>query len=338
MKKILLALSVLVLAFALTSCEKETIASRASKKGLDIGTAFGSDIFNPEDQERIKEFSNILVAENFMKCANLRPNAKFWNWSDIDHAIEFAQANNIQMKFHTMFWHQQNSSFVSNISTKEDALAFMDDHIKTIMEHLKGKIKVYDVVNEMFEEDGSFRQSKWYNLIGEEYLAHALTVARSCDPDAKLYLNEYNNECVGYPKADAMFNFVKKLKESGVPIDGIGMQLHLSTDLPFNPDAIRANCRRYADIGIEISFSEVDVRLPASKFNDEAEVKKQEEIYTTLLDIALTEPNVKSFIVWGMYDRTNWVPATFGGYGNACIYDMEYNKKPVYNALFEKLK
>lgn len=338
MKKTILVTSLIVSLLTLVSCGKETIASRATKKGLDIGTAFASDIFDPEGQERIKEFSNILVAENFMKCANLRPNAKFWNWSDIDHSIEFAEKNNIQMKFHTMFWHQQNSSFINNMKSKEEALEMMDNHIITIMDHLKGKIKVYDVVNEMFEEDGSFRKTIWYNLIGEEYLAHALTVASEHNSGAKLYLNEYNNECVGYPKADAMYNFVKSLKEKGVPIDGVGMQLHLSTDLPFDPDAIRANCKRYADIGIEISFSEVDVRLPASKFKDPEEIKKQEYIYTTLLDIALTEPNVKSFIVWGMYDRTSWVPATFGGYGNACIYDVEYNKKPVYEAMFEKLK
>lgn len=338
MKKIIFAITLIASIFALSSCGKDTIAKRATKKDLKIGTAFASDVYDPDGQERIKEFSNIIVAENIMKWANLRPNAKFWNWSDIDNALKFAEENNIDVKWHTLFWHQQNSNFLYNMKTKEDAEKMMDEHITTVMQRYKGRIKVYDVVNEMFEENGSFRENIWYKLMGEEYLAHALTVARAQDPDAKLYLNEFNNECVGHPKADAMYNFVKKLKEEGVPIDGVGMQLHLATDLPFEPDKIRANIRRYAELGIDISFSEIDVRIPASKFNDPAEIEMQKYIYTTLLDIALTEPNVKSYIVWGMYDRTSWVPATFPNYGNACIYDVNYNKKEVYEEIFNKLK
>lgn len=337
MKKSIIAVAITAAALLLTSCG-DTIAKRATKKNLDIGTAVASDVFDPEGQKRIKEFSNIIVAENVMKWANLRPNAKFWNWSDIDALIKFAEANNIQVKWHTLFWHQQNSNFLFNMKTKEEATQMMDNHISTIMTKYKGRIKYYDVVNEMFEEDGSFRDTLWYRLMGEEYIAHALTTARASDPDAKIYLNEFNNECVGYPKADAMYNFVKKLVEAGVPIDGVGMQLHLATDLPFDADAIRANVRRYAELGVDVAFSEVDVRLPSSKFKDEAEIKKQSDIYTTLLDIALTEPNVKSYIVWGMYDRTNWVPATFPNYGNACIYDVQYNKKPVYTEILKKLK
>lgn len=338
MKKTIIVTSLIVSLLTLVSCGKDTIATRATKKGLKIGTAFASDVYDPEGQKRIKEFSNIIVAENVMKSANLRPNAKFWNWSDIDNALKFAEENNIEVKWHTLFWHQQNPSFINNMQTKEEALAIMDNHIETIMKRYKGRINVYDVVNEMFEEDGSFRQNIWYRLIGEEYLAHALTVARAQNPDAKLYFNEYNNECVGHPKAEAMYKFVKKLKEEGVPIDGVGMQLHLATDLPFEPEKIRKNVQRYAELGIDISFSEIDVRLPKDKFNDPAEIERQKYIYTELLDIALTEPNVKSYIVWGMYDRTNWVPATFPNYGNACIYDVNYNKKEVYEEIFKKLK
>lgn len=328
----------LALAFiTLTGCGKDTIAKRATKKHLDIGTAFASDVFDPQGQERIKEFSNVLVAENIMKWANLRPNNKFWNWSDIDKALEFAEANKIAVKWHTLFWHQQNPGFLSSMKTKEQAEKMMDEHITTIMQRYKGRIKYYDVVNEMFEEDGSFRDTIWLRLMGPEYIEHALTTARAQDPSTKLYLNEYNNECTGNPKADAMYNFVKDLVEKGVPIDGVGMQLHLATDLPFDKEAIRNNVRRYAALGIDVSFSEIDVRMPDSKFNDPAEIQKQSDIYNALLQIAIDEPNVKSYIVWGMYDKTNWVPATFPAYGNACIYDRDYNKKDVYNRLFETL-
>lgn len=338
MKPSLIALCLVAGAVCLTSCGEKSIPEMAAKHNLDIGTAFASEIYSPEGQERLKEFSSVIVCENSMKWANLRPNAKFWNWGDVDKALEFAENNKINLKWHTLFWHNQNSPFIMGMKTKEQAAERMEEHITTIMERYKGRIKYYDVVNEMFEEDGSFRKTLWYNLMGEDYIAHALKTARKADPQAKLYLNEYNNESKGYAKADAMYNLVKKYVESGVPVDGVGMQLHLATDLPFDKEAIRENVRRYGELGIDISFSEIDVRIPDTKADDPAEIKKQEDIYLALLDIALTEKNVKSFIVWGLGDGQSWIPGTFPGYGHGCIYDSNMNKKPVYDAIKAYLK
>lgn len=338
MKKLLLALSAGAILLGLTACGEKTIPELAAKHKLEIGTAVGNDFYAPEGQERIKDFSSVIVSENAMKCANIHPKQNFWNWNDVDKIVEFGQENKITVKFHTLFWHNQNASFINRMETKEEATAMMEDYIKTIMERYKGKIAYYDVVNEMFEEDGSFRNTIWYKLMGEDYIAHALKTARAADPDAKLYLNEYNNENIGNAKADAMFNLVKKFVDEGIPIDGVGMQLHLATDLPFDKEAIRANVKRYADIGIDVSFSEVDVRMPDRKANDENEIKKQTEIYTALVDIAKTEPNVKTFIVWGLSDKDTWVPGTFPGYGSPCIYDKAMNKKPLYQAIKDTLK
>lgn len=338
MKKLLTAVLAATVMFALTSCKEKTIPQLAAKYKLEIGTSVGMDFYSPEGQERIKDFSSVIVGENSMKWANIHPKKTYWNWGDVDKTVQFAQDNKIKIKFHTLFWHNQNSAFLGQMSSKEEATATMDDHIKTIMERYKGKIDYYDVVNEMFNEDGTFRDTIWYRLMGEDYIAHALRTARAADPDAKLYLNEYNNENLGNAKADAMFNLIKKYVDSGVPIDGVGMQLHLATDLPFDKEAIRANVKRYADIGIDVSFSEVDVRMPDRKAKDESEIKKQEEIYTALVDIAKTEPNVKTFIVWGLTDKDSWVPGTFPGYGSPCLYDSAMNKKPVYQAIKETLK
>jgi len=337
MKKLLVCCIVLS-ALILCSCGNNTIASRARKKGLDIGTAFASDIYDPEGQKRIKDFANVLVAENICKWTYVHPNARFWNWNEIDDAVNFAEKNKINMKWHTLFWHQQIPPFLSSLKTKEDAEKMIEDYISSIMQRYKGRIKYYDVVNEMFEEDGSFRHSLWYNLMGDDFIPYALKVARAQDPSAKLYLNEYNNENMGYAKSEAMYNYVKKLVDDGVPIDGIGMQLHLASDEPFNKESIRENVRRYGKLGIEVSFSEVDVRIPDTKFNDEQELKRQSDIYTGLLDIALTEPNVKSYLVWGMYDKTNWVPTLYPSYGNACVFDIKNNKKQVYFDIYNKLK
>ena len=212
----------------------------------------------------------------------------------------------------------------------------MNEHIETIMSRYKGKIAEYDVVNEMFNEDGSMRQNIWYKTIGADYIELALKKAHQVDPDAKLLLNEFNNEEKGHPKADAMYNLVKNLKERGIPIDGVGMQLHLDARISYSEDAIRQNIQRYEDLGIAVSFSEVDVRIPIE--NSKAYESAQENIYLMLYKIASEMPNVTSFITWGISDKHSWVPYTFPGTGNALLYDEDFKPKPVYNEILKELK
>ncbi len=133
-----------------------------------------------------------------------------------------------------------------------------------------------------------------------------------------------------------MYNLVKDFKNRGIPIDGVGMQLHLDGTQPLNEDAIRANIRRYAALGLEVSFSEVDVRIPND--NPKEWEEAQQNVYCTLLKIALEEPNVKSFIMWGYSDNGSWVPGTFPGFGSALPFDFNREPKPVWNAIVDILK
>ena len=339
MKKLLLALIALPVLLGLTSCGKKTFRDAAKPYGFNTGIAVTpGDMTSEETSPIIKDFCSIIVYENQMKMANLHPNKRFWNWSDIDNLLKFADENKMRVKWHTLFWHQQNAPFISSSMSREEAIEMMDEYITTIMERYKGKIQEYDVVNEMFQDDGkgSLRENVWLKTIGPDYLEHALRKAHEVDPDAKLYLNEYNNEAMGDPKADAMYNLVKDFKARGVPIDGVGMQLHLDTSYDYNEAAIRSNIQRYADLGIEISFSEVDVRIPVS--DAENHRQKQEDIYVSLIKLAKEMPNVKSFIIWGFTDKHSWVPATFPGKGEALPFDKDLKPKPLYNAMFEELK
>lgn len=331
MKKLSIVSILLILLLSLSSCGK-SFRDGAREKGFNAGIALGAGTFlDPDVAKIIKENSYIVVSENCMKWANLRPNKTFWNWNDVDQLIKFADENGMQVKWHTLFWHRQNSNFISSNWTREEALAAMDEHIATIMTRYKGKIKEYDVVNEMFEEDGSMRKNVWYNTIGPDYIEHALIKAHEVDPDAKLYLNEYNNEDKGNRKADAMFNFVKDLKDRGIPIDGVGMQLHLDTSYNYVEEKIRRNIQRYAEIGIDISFSEVDIRMPTD--NPAAYEEMQKERYLSLYKLAAENSNVKSVITWGWTDKGSWIPAEFPGKGNALMYDVNGKEKPVYKAV-----
>ena len=153
---------------------KDTLRSLATMKGLETGVAVAANDLNIDSHKNIIiENSSIVVAENCMKWQTIHPRENTWNWRDADKLVEFAEANGMHVKFHTLFWHNQNSAFLSERWSREKALDIMDEHISTIMNRYKGKIREYDVVNEAFEDDGSLRKTIWYKTIGEDYIEHA---------------------------------------------------------------------------------------------------------------------------------------------------------------------
>ncbi len=325
------------LCLAFSSCGKNTVAAAAEKKGVDFGFAASvTDLLDGNTQKILSEQAKILVAENCMKSSQLRPNKSFWNWSDPENLVKFAESNKIAAKWHTLFWHEMNPPFINSLKTKEEAAAVMDEHISTVMQKFKGRVRDYDMVNEMFNEDGSLRDTVWLRTLGPGYLEKALRKAHEVDPSAHLFLNDYNNEAKGYAKSDAMYNLVKDFVERGVPIYGVGFQLHLAADLPYDEEAIRANIRRYADLGIKICFSEVDVRLPLGRKEEFSQ--KQVDIWKSLMRLAVEEDNVESFIVWGVSDKNSWIPAWKPGYGDALLFDKDFKPKTVYYELLSAAK
>lgn len=319
------------------SCGSATMGALAKEKGLDTGYALAAgDIYPKKSVAIIKNDCTILTSENCMKWNNIRPKKDYWNWGDADALINFAEENGMRVKWHTLGWHQANPPFVSDIKTREEGLALLDDYINTVMKRYKGRVYCYDVLNEMFNEDGTLRETVWFNAIGPDYIEHMLRTAHAADPDAKLYLNEYNDEAMGYPKADALYALVKDFKARGVPIDGIGMQLHLASDAPFDEAAVRKNIERYEALGVDVSFSEIDVRVKVGGTPED--FKAQQDLWCKLMQIALDEKAVKSFICWGFTDLHSWVPGFYGGYGEALLYDKALKAKPAYKAVVKTME
>lgn len=335
-----LVITVVTLTVALSAigCATEkTVRKAADKKHLIFGTAIQpASITTPAERQLIKDNFNLIVPENTMKWQNLRPNADFWNWSDMDAMVAFAQKNKIQMRGHTFVWHQQNPPYVNNLKTREAAIALLDDHITTTMTRYKGKIYEYDIANEVLNENGTMRESLWYTVLGPDYVDIAFIIARKADPEARLVLNDYNNENKGNAKADAFFELAKGMKNRGIPIDGVGMQLHLSADSPLDEQAIRDNIRQFNDLGLFVNFTEIDVRV-AMPVTPERE-KAQIAIYEKLLVIAQSEPNAHNIIVWCYTDKNSWIPRTFPGYGSAHLFDVDLNPKPAFLALAKMIR
>jgi endo-1,4-beta-xylanase len=331
-KTVLAITAILILCTACSSPRKT-----ADKQKLTFGVAVQTgDVLNPESIKFITKHFNAIVPGDTGKWMNIHPKKDFWNFSDTDLMVNFAQKNKMKIKLHCFVWQDQNAPYVFSAKTRDEAIAILDDHITGVMTRYKGKIGEYDVANEVFNENGTMRDTFWLRTIGPDYIDVAFAIARKADPDAKLLLVDYNTEYAGTAKGDAMYALVKGMKERGVPIDGVAHQLHCIGELPFNEAALRENVKRMSELGLYTSFSEVDVRIrvPATAETE----RMQSDVYATLMKVARTEKGAGSMFLWGYTDKASWIPRAFPGYGSATILDVKMKPKAAYSALMLALE
>jgi endo-1,4-beta-xylanase len=212
----------------------------------------------------------------------------------------------------------------------------LNDHIDTVVGHYRGQIALWDVVNEAFDDDGSFRKSFWFEHLGSHYLELAFRRTHSADPSALLLYNDYGIETVN-GKSDAVFDLVQDFQRRGVPIDGIGMQMHLTSE-GLDYASFASNMQRFASLGLQIYITEMDVRLvmPPSA----GDLQSQATIYRNVLDRCLLQPACKGFQMWGFTDKYSWIPdyCDFcSGEGAPLIFDKAFAAKPAYFALQSSL-
>ncbi|MFD4555544.1 endo-1,4-beta-xylanase [Streptomyces sp. NPDC058469] len=305
----------------------------AAAKGKVIGTAVtGSKLTGTYGDIAGAQFSS-LTPGNAMKWGTVEPTQGSFNWSEADQIVAFAQAHNQQVRGHTLVWHSQNPSWLTNGTwTSAQLSSLLQNHISTEVGRYKGEITAWDVVNEPFNEDGTYRSTLWYNGLGANYMAQALTWAHAADPAAKLYINDYNVEGVN-AKSTALYNLVKSLKAAGVPIDGVGLQAHLI--LGQVPATLQQNIQRFADLGVDVAITELDVRmaLPA----DSTKLAQQKADFKSVMAACVAVTRCVNVTVWGFTDSDSWVPSTFPGYGVATPYDENYAPKPAYYGISEAL-
>lgn len=263
---------------------------------------------------------------NSMKWDTIEPTRNTFNYTKGDAIVTFAQQHNMKVRGHTLVWHSQLPGWVSSLATTE-VQAAMENHITNEATHYKGKVFAWDVVNEPFNDDGTFRTSPFYNAMGSAYIADALRTAHAADPRAKLYLNDYNIEGIN-AKSDAMYNLVKSLKEQGVPINGVGLESHFI--LGTVPSTMLANMQRFAALGVDVAVTELDdrIQLPATS----ADLAQQASDYATVVRDCLAVPRCVSISQWGVGDADSWIPGFFAGYGAATMFDENYQPKPAFYA------
>ncbi|MBT2421355.1 endo-1,4-beta-xylanase [Streptomyces sp. ISL-22] len=327
------AAALLTLGAAPAQAADTPLRDLAAAKGKVMGTAVtGSKLTGTYGEIAGREF-NALTPGNAMKWGSVEPTRGSFDWAEADRIVAFAEAHGQQVRGHTLVWHSQNPSWLTNGSwTSAELGQLMKDHIALEVGRYKGRLATWDVVNEPFNEDGTYRQTLWYNGLGADYIAQALTAARAADPSAKLYINDYNVEGVN-AKSTALYNLVKSLKERGVPIDGVGLQAHLI--LGQVPSTMQQNIQRFADLGVDVAITELDIRMQLPV--DSAKLTRQAADYKAVMNACLAVSRCVGVTVWGFTDSDSWIPDTFPGQGAATPYDENYAPKPAYHAIAEAL-
>lgn len=309
----------------------------AAPRGLRIGTAVGSNFSQHETYMLIlrREF-NMLTAENAMKFDALRPSRSEYRFQTADAMVDFAAANGMQVRGHTLVWHSQLPQWLtSGTWTADEARAILNEHIATVMGRYRGRIVAWDVVNEAVDDSGRPRTSFWFNHLGREYIGRAFHAARAADPQAALFYNDYNLEFPG-PKQDSVYALVSDLKARGVPIDGIGFQGHFQygSGTP-SRQTLRATFDRFAALGLRIQITELDIRIPLPATPEKLET--QASNYRDVVSVCVETPACDAVVVWGLHDGNSWVPSTFPGWGDALLFDAAFNPKRAYQVLNDYL-
>ena len=318
----------------------QTLRALASARGFEIGTAVLDSAYRLDATYRnilVTQY-NSIVTQDATDFWPIHPGPTQYAFANADTLVNFALANGMVIHGHSLSWYSWIPTWVTNGGYTNDQLRqIMKDHITTVVGRYKGKIASWDVVNEPIEESGNgLHPSFWIDHLGPEYIDSAFLWADRADPAAKLYLNEYNTERVAL-KADALLALATGLKSRGIPIDGVGFQMHTLHFWPHPTSAeIQTLFARFANAGFDIRITEMDVDIADTAGT--AGLIAQAKAYSAILDACLKQPRCKELTTWGFIDKyDNWIHVAFPGWGRALPFDANYQPKPAFDSLLARL-
>ena len=276
---------------------------------------------------------NYLTAEYEMKWDPIERTRGNEDFSGGDAIVGYAQANGMQVKGHALIWHGSVPSWVNSLSAADLRVAF-ESHIRSVAQHFRGRVYAWDVVNEAVADDGSgLRDTVFRQKLGDQYIADAFRIARQADPQALLFYNDYGGEGLSQ-KSNRIYDLVQTLRSQGVPIDGVGLQMHITASNPPSEASIASNMRRLASLGLSVNISEMDVRirdLPA-----QTKLETQKSVYHTVVGVCVAEPRCDAVTFWGFTDAHSWIDAQFGA-DDPLLFDDQYGAKPAYYGVLDAL-
>ncbi|KAL1960106.1 hypothetical protein VTO42DRAFT_278 [Malbranchea cinnamomea] len=318
---------------------RKGLGNAARARGKYFGTAT-DNIYLPDKAYLrklldINEFGQITPS-NTLKWETTEPEQGRFNFTPGDELVNLALRNGKFVRCHTLVWHSQLAPWVEAQEwTNETLIEAMTNHVTTVAKHFKGRCYAWDVVNEALNEDGTFRESIFLKVIGPEYIPIAFAAAAAADPHAKLYYNDYNLEWRS-EKSEGARRIVKMIQDYGARIDGVGMQAHLILGETPSTEEQMAVIRSYTELGVEVAYTELDIRmeLPPTK----EKLRQQKEEYYNTIRACVKSWKCVGVTIWDWTDKYSWIPEVFEGEGAALPWDRELKKKPAYYGIEKAFK
>jgi endo-1,4-beta-xylanase len=319
----------------------------AERAGIIVGVAVRPSLLPEVAYSRTlaREF-NLVEAEDAMKWRVVRRNSDSFDFREGDEVVRFALAHGMKVRGHCLVWDHDNPEWLTQGRyTPAELSHLLQEHITAVMKHYAGQVFAWDVVNEALDENGRLKDSLWYNqpgigLSGQStaYIEQAFRWAHEADPHALLFYNEGGGEGLNH-KSDAIYEMVKDFRQRGVPIGGVGLQMHIS-QLDLDTSAIAANIARLTALGVQVHITELDVSLPLDSTSGQArqeDLLRQAHVYRGVVRACLQSPGCTVIQTWGFTDKYSWIGSHSRGMRGAALpFDRAYRPKPAYDAMLEE--
>ncbi|KAF3766952.1 glycoside hydrolase family 10 /Carbohydrate-binding module family 1 [Cryphonectria parasitica EP155] len=320
--------------------------SRANANLNQLAQSAGKLYFgSATDNGELSDSAYVAILSNYEEFGQITPgNTQKWEYTEPtegdftytegDVITDFAEANGQILRCHNLVWYNQLPSWVtSDTWTNETLTAVVQAHIESEVGHYKGQCYAWDVVNEALDDNDptGYRTDVFYETMGVWYIPLAFATAAATDPDAKLYYNDYNIEYAGN-KATAAVELVQMVQAYGAKIDGVGLQGHFIVGETPSESTLLAQIETFAALGVEVAYTEVDVRftsLPPTT----AGLAQQATDYGSVTSACLASDACVGITVWDFDDAYSWIPSTFSGEGDACLYWANLTTKPAYDTV-----
>jgi endo-1,4-beta-xylanase len=324
-----------------------TLREGALARNILVGAAVRPSLFSEAAySETLGREFNMVQAEDVMKWWTVRHTAGAFDFREGDQVVQFALAHRMKVRGHCLVWDHNNPDWLAQGHFTPTQLSqLLKEHIATVMKHYAGQVFAWDVVNEALDENGHVKNSPWYNRPGigladkgTAYIEQAFRWAHEADPQALLFYNEAEGEGLNR-KSDAIYAMVKDFKHRGVPIDGVGLQMHVS-EPDLDTSVIAANIARLTALGLQVHITELDVSLPVDSSGQPqpGDLVRQAEVYRGIVRACLLSPGCTAIQTWGFTDKYSWIGShSHGTRGAALPFDRTYKPKPAYDAMLDEI-
>lgn len=328
---------------------KPPMKELAERRGVQVGS------FASLKYLRERPYTDILANEFEYTIIDGEPNWKFENFTmrpardqydfnHLDQVFDFADQHDLPVRYQHLLWGDEKwlpDWLKQGNYTKPELMQIINDHIKTVGERYKGRVREYTVVNEAFSRKLEWGGNKdwWGQQLGMEYVDEAFLSARKVDPQAILILNDFGNEKEG-EISNLMYDYAKDALGRGIPIDGIGMQMHLDGSNPPTQEAVVKNMRRFSDLGLTVYITEFDVNMHGMEKDKGEEDQIQAGIYKDMMEACLEVGSriCPNFGFLGLIDRQSWYRGIGMEDANPLMFNEDYSPKPAYFAVRDALE